>query len=54
MVARKPTEAEFLDFSKRAFISIVDVEPGMPFENATLILLKERGFSHPELVWSFC
>ncbi len=51
-VGKQPTEAEFLEFSKRAFVSIVDVEAGMPLENATLILLKARGFSHPELVWS--
>ncbi|MGO9586563.1 MAG: hypothetical protein ACLP2Y_10250 [Limisphaerales bacterium] len=52
IAGRKPNEDEFLAFSKKAFVSIIDVEPGMPLENATLIILKERGFAQPELVWS--
>ena len=49
---RAATDAEFIEFSKRAFIAIVDVEPGMPLENSALVLLRQSGFQQPELVWA--
>jgi len=52
VTGRKPNANDFTDFSKRMFVAIIDVEPGMPLENAALMILKERGFAHPELVWS--
>ena len=48
----KPTENDFMDFSKNVFVSIIDIEKGRPNEQVALILLKSMNLIDPNLVWN--
>ncbi len=47
----KPTERDFIDFSKNVFISVVDIEKGRPNEQVALLLLKSMNLVDPNLLW---
>lgn len=49
---RVATDDLFIQFTKRVFVAIIDVESGFTLELASLMLLKSKGFSKPELIWS--
>ncbi len=48
----KPSENDFIDFSKKIYVSIIDIEKGRPNEQVALILLKSMNLIDPNLVWS--
>jgi len=48
----KPTDDDFIDFSKNIFVSIIDIEKGRPNEQVAQILLKSKNLINPNLVWS--
>lgn len=51
-IKSKPSENIFIDFSKKIFVSIIDIEKGRPNEQVALILLKSMNLVDPNLVWS--
>lgn len=49
---RDMTLDKFLDFSRRVFVSVFDIERGQPLESATIMLLSQVAVINPELVWA--
>ena len=49
---RKATEKDFIKFSKRFHISVIEIEDGMPNEQVAIILLSGKKFIDTNLVWS--
>lgn len=49
---KAPTDDLFIEFARRVFVSVVDIESGFAMELASLMLLKSKGFNKPELIWS--
>jgi len=49
---RKATDKDFIKFSKRFHISVIEIEDGMPNEQVAIILLSGKNFIDTKLVWS--
>jgi len=48
----KATKEKFIEFVKRIFVAIIDIQAGHPNETSSLMLLKSIGFNSPEIIWS--
>ncbi|WP_417874031.1 hypothetical protein [Xanthomarina gelatinilytica] len=48
---KKPSEDQFVDFSKKVYISIIDIEKGKPDERVALVLLEGEKLIDSSLVW---
>jgi hypothetical protein len=46
------TEQVFIDFTKRIYISVIDIEKNRPNEQVALILLASKNFIDPILIWN--
>lgn len=49
---RNMTEQEFLDFTRRVYVAIFDVEQGQPLEKAIMLLLNNIALVNPNLIWA--
>nr|WP_319570211.1 hypothetical protein [uncultured Draconibacterium sp.] len=48
----EPTREKFIEFIKKIFVAIIDIQTGHPLEISSLMLLRSIGFKNPEIVWS--
>ncbi len=51
LTGRTPREQEFIEFAKRVYVNIMDVEAGMSLEKSAILLLVGK-MQNPELVWA--